>query len=873
MTRGRKLRRAALGLAALLVVVLVAGGLLGAGIVRRPWPQASGQIALDGLTSRVTVLRDARGVPQIYADDPVALFRAQGFVAAQDRFFEMDLRRQVASGRLAELVGRAGLDSDRVVRTFGWRAVAEAELPKLAPATRQYLGAYAEGVNDYLARAGDPASVAVEYVALGTRLPDYRIEKWSEVDSLVWLKAIAWDLRGGYTDELTRARLAATLPAAQIAALYPPYPGSTHLAILSSGDWPPGRSIQSAGLPRTLTTSAATSTGAADATTRPSNTVLPADSTDALASAAAALDAVVPTLGRGEGTGSNSWVVGPSRSGTGRPLLANDPHLSVSQPGPWMQVGLHCRTVGTACPFDVAGFTFSGLPGVVVGHNGSIAWGLTNLPADASDVYLEQVLDTAYLRDGVREPLTVTTETLKVRGGEDVPLVVRRTGHGPIISDVVAAAGEVGRHPVVGGIAQVGTYAVSLAWSGLTPATSADSLVGLATATDFTSFRTALRGLSLPQNFVYADTSGNIGYQATGFVPVRRASTAGAPPGYLPSPGWDSRWDWTGWVPFEDLPWSSNPKEGLVVAANQQVTGSPTPYLATDWDAGYRSQRIRSLLAGLTTVTPADMARIQADTTDEFALTLVPTLLAADLSGDSFTAEARDLLRGWDGTTPADSSPASAAAAYANAVWATLLKNTFDDQLPVDLWADGGSRWRAAVTVLLGDPTNAWWDDKRTPGVVETRDELVLRSLVQARLDLTRTMGTDVEKWSWGKLHTVTLQHAVLGGESMPGWLARMVNRGPIGVPGGSSIVDANGWNPARGYAVVSGPSMRMVVDLGDLDASTWVNQSGQSGHPHHPHYSDQIDAWAAVTSYPWPFTEHAVRAGVVDELTLAPRE
>ena len=308
------------------------------------------------------MLRDDRGIPTIYADNASDLFRAQGFVSAQDRFFEMDLRRHLTAGRLAEMVGASGLESDKAVRTMGWRRVAEQELPRLAPETRQYLQAYADGVNAYIA----PGRVAREDVARvhrssQRRNPGYRVEAWTPVDSLAWLKAIAWDLRGDYNDELTRARLSRRgISLKQITLLYPPYPFDRHLPILSEQDWAPG---------------------AADDTHRPGGLAVPAAPRRALPTCAAATAPGASTrrsppstppprpCGRGDDIGSNSWVVSGPRTTTGKPLLANDPHLALSIPGIWSQVNLQCRTVTAACPFQVSGFTFSGVPGVVIGHN------------------------------------------------------------------------------------------------------------------------------------------------------------------------------------------------------------------------------------------------------------------------------------------------------------------------------------------------------------------------------------------------------------------------------------------------------------------------------------------------------------------------
>ncbi len=878
MSRLLVARRVLIALVALVVVLAVVAGAVAVSLVRRPFPQTGGEVAVPGVTGRVTVLRDGHGIPQIYADSTQDLFRAQGFVAAQDRFFQMDLRRHITSGRLSELVGSSGLETDKVIRTMGWRRVAEAELPQLKPQTRQILQAYADGVNAYIDSSGSPSHMSVEYTVLAQQVPDYRVEPWSPADSLAWLKAMAWDLRGDYDNELTRARLAGRVTDGQIADLYPPYPTAKRPPILSPKDWrlATSRGPQASAVPASTARPEAPSRARAARVApapAPSSAGVPEgpDARRAYAATERAVRAIPALLGRGDGVGSNSWVVGPDRSTTGKPILANDPHLGVGIPSVWYQSGLHCRQLSENCPFDVAGFTFAGVPGVVIGHNDRVAWGFTNLDPDVTDFYLEQVQGQKYLRDGSYEPVRSRTETIKVAGGDDVELTVRRTAHGPILSDVVGPVAQAGRSAPVNGRPNTGSYAVSLAWTGLRPTKVADSIVDLNLARNFTDFRNALRSFAVPaQNVIYADVDGHIGYQAPGLVPLRRSSVASAPPGYWPAKGWESTWDWDGYVPFEDLPYALDPAEGFIVTANQQVTASPRPFLTSEWAYGYRSTRIRDLIEHEPTVSPAQMSRIQLDTRNEFAPRLVDALLGVSLD-DPFTGEARGLLRSWDFTNPADDSAAGAAAAYYNAVWSNLMRLTFNDELPSDLQAAGGSRSMATIGVLLDKPQSLWWDNRQTPGVVEGRDEILRQALTDARLDLTRELGKDPASWEWGKLHRVTLRHPVLGGDDVPGIVRSVFNRGPYEVPGGSAIVDATGWNASEGFEVNWGPSMRMVVDLSDLDASTWVNETGNSGHAYDAHYDDQVQAWAAGETFPWPFTEAAARKAAEDDLTLLP--
>lgn len=877
MSRSTVVRRSLIGFAAIVVVLVVAAAVFGHTYVRRALPTVSGELRLPGLHGKVEVLRDEHGIPQLYGDSVTDLMRAQGYVHAQDRFFEMDLRRHVTAGRLSELVGAAGFESDRVIRTMGWRQVAEAELPLLQPRTRQYLQSYADGVNEWI-RTHSGANASLEYGILGLEHPGYSIEDWTPVDSLAWLKAMAWDLRGDYDDELTRARLSGRMTQAQILQLYPAPDLAERPPILDPSEWRPAvpRSLTRSALPAAF---AATPPSATDDGPTVMDAAWPeqAESPRAHAafdSTAQALAALPPLLGRGEGIGSNSWVVSGAHTTTGKPILANDPHLGIGIPGIWYQVGLHCRTLSPSCDLDVSGFSFAGMPGVVIGHTQRIAWGFTNLGPDVTDFALEVVNDNGeYLIDGAWKPVRTRTETIKVAGAADRQITVRSTGGGPILSDVLPGVADAGsRAPVPGADNTAGGsgYAVSLRWTGLAPMKTADALIGFNLATTFDEFRAAAKDFAVPaQNLVYADVDGHIGYQTPGAIPIRNPAI-GTIPGFWPVPGWDSRYAWRGYVPFEQLPFAVDPKDGVVVAANQTVSASARPFLTTEWDQGYRSTRIAELVAAKPKLSVADMAAIQLDTRNEFAPELVKVLLSVDLEGDGFTGSARDLLRDWDFTNPAEGK-ASAAAAYFNAVWANLLENVHDDEVPADLRATGGGRWFAVMSNLLQNPKSAWWDDKQTASITEGRDEILRRSLVEARLELTRTLGKNPQDWRWGALHRLDLVHKVLGGESVPRVFRWMFNDTGTMVGGGSSIVDATSWRANEGFGVTSAPSMRMVVDLADLDASTWVQLTGNSGHAFSPHYTDQLEAWARGDQFPWPSSPKAVRAATEDTLVLVP--
>jgi penicillin amidase len=841
------------------VLLLVAGAVTGVVLVRRPFPQVDGTLDLPGLTQPVTVARDDHGIPQLYGHTLADLMEAQGYVSAQDRFFEMDVRRHLTAGRLSELFGSQTLETDEYIRTLGWRRTAAKEMALLQPRTREALQAYADGVNAYLDTHA-PTQISVEYSLLALSGVNDDPEPWTPVDSLSWLQAMAWDLRGNMDDEVDRVLDLPGHSRRQVEQLYPAYDDSAHPPIVEQG----GGVVRGAyrqHLPRAIPRAVPLEARRA---------AYDAGARAVLRRVSQGLAGVPAPFGRGGGLGSNSWVVDGQHSSTGAPLLANDPHLGVSLPGIWMQVGLHCDRVGPRCPLDVSGFTFSGIPGVVIGHDADVAWGFTNLGPDVSDLYLEKVEGDRWRHGGRWLPLRQRRETIHVHGGDDVRITVRSTAHGPIVSDVSDELQRVGEEAPAGAEGQ--RYAVSLAWTGSEPSRTADAILGFDTAHDWASFRRAAAHFAVPaQNRVYADTAGHIGYQAPGRIPIRGPGNDGR----WPSAGWRRAADWTGEsVAFRALPHELDPSSGFIVTANQEVIGDGYPYyLTSDWDQGYRSTRIRELLQqqlrGGGTVSVADLAAMQLDSRNPMAPVLVPYLLKVPLPPGYWSA-GQNLLRSWDFTQPAD----SAAAAYYNVVWADLLAATFHDELPKDQWPDGGDRWMAVMTRLLQHPRDPWWDDRAT-AARETRDDVLREAMTRARNDLTQLESRSPSGWSWGAIHVLHLEGVGLG-QSGIGPVEWLLNRGGYEVGGGDAAVDAAGWEAGdddlrRRYTVTWAPSMRMVVSLADLDDSRWVNLTGESGHAFDAHYTDQADLWADGRTLPWAFTRPSVTATTEHTLTLRP--
>ncbi|MEE1668043.1 penicillin acylase family protein [Streptomyces sp. WAC07094] len=896
----RKGRRARL-LLIVLVLALVGGfgygGYWSVSTVRASFPQTSGSITLEGLSGPVDVKRDGYGIPQIYASSDEDLFMAQGYVQAQDRFYEMDVRRHLTSGRLSEMFGKSQVKNDEFLRTLGWDRVAKQEYDtKLSSSTKKYLDAYAKGVNAYL-NGKSGKDISLEYAALGL-VNDYKPQQWTPVDSVSWLKAMAWDLRGNMQDEIDRSLMTSRLGPKQIDDLYPDYPYSRNKPIVQTGQY---NEITKA-FEQSGSTGTQSSTGSSTANS-PSSALQ-----SQLAGLYNVLDNVPTAVGvNGNGIGSNSWVVDGDHTITGKPLLANDPHLSASLPSVWYQMGLHCTTLSSKCQYDVTGYTFAGMPGVIIGHNKNIAWGMTNSGVDVTDLYLEKLSGSGYLYDNKVRPFTTRTETIKVAGGDSKKIVVRETNNGPLLSDRDDELVKVGKKATVETAApdRGDGYGIALRWTALDPGTSMDAVFAIDKASNWDEFRSASRSFDVPsQNLVYADTKGNIGYQLPGKIPVR-----GKGEGRLPAPGWDPAYSWTGkYIPQNALPYEFNPKRGYIVTANQAVIDkSRYPYLLTeDWGYGTRSQRITDLIEskikGGGKMSTDDMRQIQLDNFSDIARLLVPKLLKIDVS-DKNVREAQKLLEGWDYTQDAD----SAAAAYFNAVWRNILKLAFGNKLPKELrvegqclWVepadstgpadedqkvrecgeraadqaqpDGGDRWFQVVNNIINDQTNDWWHlpKTRTQKATTTRDDLFKRALTDARWELTAKLGKDIDTWSWGRLHRLFLKNQTLG-TSGPGVLQYMLNRGPWKLDGGEATVNASGWNAAGGYSVVWVPSMRMVVNLADLDKSKWINLTGASGHAYSAHYTDQTDKWAQGELLSWSFSKTAVDKSTTDTLVLEP--
>jgi penicillin amidase len=768
---------------------------------------------------------------------------------AQDRFWQMDAWRHIGSGTLSEMFGSGQVETDTFLRTLGWEQVAEAELEGLDAQSQDILLAYTDGVNAYL-KDHTGTALSLEYALLKLLTPDYAIQPWTPVNSLTWGKAMAWDLRGNMDEEIERAVLLKTFTPEQVNVLFPAYPADHPVIVEQIG-------------------------GDGAAATLPGKDASFDVPLEALFAVERNISLLEGFLGqKGDGIGSNSWVVSGELTSTGKPLLANDPHLSIQMPSIWYQVGLHCREKTDDCMVDVAGFSFAGVPGVVIGHNDRIAWGFTNVGPDVMDLYIEKVNPDnpmQYEVNGQWVDFEKRTETIQVAGSEPVTVEVLTTRHGPVISSSFGDLKDNGDpkdkefvpFKERAGVELPEKYVIALKWTALSPSTPFEAVWGLDLAQNWQDFRDAAAKFHVPaQNLIYADVDGNIGYQMPGDIPIRENGD-----GRFPVPGWTDEYEWTGFIPFEELPYTFNPTGGYIVTANNQVPPRDYSYsVSTDWDYGFRANRIVEMLNSAPgQIDAAYIQQMQGDSMDTMGPVFVPLLASLDLADlTNNEKNALDLLKEWDYQSRADSSEAAVFAAF----WRNFLQNTFDDDLPEEYRVDGGSRWMEVVRHLPAD--SPWWDDQVTTGVVETRADILKRSFKDAVRELEKSYGKDPSKWRWGEMHAATFRNQTLG-ESGVGLIENLFNHGPVPVNGGQSIVNATGWSVIDGYATDWLPSMRMIVDLGELGNSLTVHTTGQSGHAFSPHYADMASLWAGVEYYTMLWDADAVMEDAEGHLVLQP--
>ncbi|MDH7498836.1 MAG: penicillin acylase family protein [candidate division NC10 bacterium] len=767
-------------------------------LLNKGFPQQAGEIQRVPLHGPVEVIRDPSGIPHIYAQDEHDLMVAQGFVHAQDRLWQMEVTRRLAQGRLSEIAGEETLMVDYFVRLLGLPELRSRAAQALSSEDLDRMQAYLAGINAYLELQGE--DLPLEFRSLGLKP-----EPWTLEDLFSSLALTAWFLQTNYKQELLTIKAASKMERQGWEDLFPSHPG----ALLPSEEYFDSiRHLKIGPL-------------------HPSALVfhwnLPASPSPAA---------------------SNNWVV--ARSEDGKPLLANDPHLAVTVPGIWYFCHLY------APGFHVAGASMAGTPGIVIGHNDFIAWGLTNLMTDCADLFVLQVDPDHPTRYRVADrTLKMEREEVLFRlpKGRSKKMTIFRTIYGPVITRIQKGA----------------EAAVALKWYGTLARGdledhSVRAFLSLARARSVEEALEAGKGIAFGgQNLLAADREGHIGWHATGAVPVRRGYS-----GRLPAEGSSGIMDWTGFLSYSDLPARLDPPEGWIATANQRVVSDQDAQpISFAWTSPYRHQRITQLLQDLATPSSEDFRRIQMDVHSLQAERILSPILSFSFQDEKAKA-AVEILRGWDRKVKSESPGAALYEVFVTQWVKTLLEDELGEDLPLYF---NLTEFYSIQDVLLDRPGSPLWDRIDTPEKEGPREILEI-SLARAMEWLEKKLGPNVKKWTWGRLHMVYFQHP--GGKG--GLSACLLNRGPFPAPGDCQTVNVAGFVPAQGgYEVLWIPSLRMIVPLGNLDETRIMGTTGQSGQPGHPHYDDMIEPWIKGEMAILPFSREAVEKAAASRLLLKP--
>lgn len=784
----------ALFLAILIPMATLAGYLL----LRASLPKRSGTLKLAGLRGSVEVVFDERGVPHVYAASERDAVMAVGYLHAQERLWQMDLMRRAVTGRLSEIFGSVTAPVDRKFRTLGLWHAAENDMARLDPDVLALLDAYVSGVNAYVdtLRTVRPP----EFLAMR-----YRPEKWTLRDSMCVIKLMCFRLSGNLDSEILRTRMMRELGRE---ATYEVLGGTLqHGPSIIEPEPPaaaPARRVSQAALPPALSFLERPARGA-----------------------------------------SNSFVLSGTLTATGKPLLANDPHLPVEVPGIWYEAHLSAKD-----SLDVAGMTIPGLPFVVIGHNRKIAWGLTNLWADCQDLYMESVdkeHPSQYQIDGKWYPMKIDREQIGVRGADPERIRLSWTLHGPIVSPELVESPE----------------PLALAWTAYHGGRSVRAFYELNKASSFSEFCYALQAFDAPsQNFVYADVDGNIGYWPSGKIPQRPHHD-----GLVPVPGWDSKFEWAVYMDTRERPHLYNPKGGSIITANNRVIEDPRYVFTQEFESVFRARRLAELLTaqGQQRGGSSEILGILRDVSSLESELYRPVWseCAKDATGEEKAA--LDILLDWNGML--DEKSGAAAALY-ESFRLRLMEYTLADELG-DLFPDfmeyQGERM-IGVLAILDRPDSPWWDDRGTADKRESMQDVFSRSLADAYASLAK-MNSGALHVDWTTMHELRLQH-ILGANKL---LGRLFNRGPYPYPGDGETVNNSDYSYKQPFGVTMTASCRIVMDASNWDASVSILPMGQSGHPLDRHYADQTGRFLNGEATPMPFTKAAVERARASTLTLVP--
>ena len=829
-----------IGLQALIIIA-------GIVIFRMPLPDHEVDVTGLPLSDFVEVIRDERGIPHIYGTNVDDILFAQGYVHAQDRFWQLEFWSHLSTGRLASLIGEPGVGADLLFRTFGFHKVALEEYENLEPEFKNDLINYTAGINAYI-ESRPQNRLSLEHFVLQFLNPEYVVGTYEPHYPLAWAKMMAYDLNGNYTSEISNSKTFNTLSPEIYNLLIPPYP-EEHPYIVE--EWE-GRGTFA-------------STGKANNFQQMTQSFF--------------IKYVTKDMQTNQSLGSNSWVVDGTLTDTGLPLLANDPHLSVQLPAIWYENGLHCFPKNRDCQLDTVGFSFAGSPYVIIGYNSDIAWGLTNMGPDVQDLFIEKINpgnENQYQVDDEWIDMQRTTEIIEVAGSDPIVIEVRETNHGPIVSDrsfPINLSSEEGESTFreEARIDLPDNFAVSLSWSALIPGETFVGIRDFNYASNWEEFREATKKFHVPaQNLLYADRDGNIGYQSPGKLPIRRDGLHGD----LPIEGWLSENDWQGFVDFEELPYTLNPSSGYIITANQSVhPDQPWPnYYARGYRAEAIERVINQYMSGKISVD--DMQAMQINNFDYSAAYVLPYVFNNVYIDSQVLTE----LKEWAISEEKFEMNIESTGAAAWAVfYKTLAEQTFEELVVFDnagneisLQPGNSDSTSEIFRTLLKDPNHIMWDDVNTSGKENLTDILERTLSISDKTIVEIFDSSDSDDWEWGKIHTITYPTNLLGEAGIP-ILTGLVNIGPVETSGSNFAINSTDWGFGDDFTIGSYPSMRMVVDLSNLDNSRTVLPSGQSGHVMSKYYDDQVDNWIENDMYQNYFSREIVELNQKDLMYLRP--
>lgn len=893
---GKKTRRIALLCVAILL--LSSGGFaayVAYSVYFGPLPKTSGEGAVSGLNDAVTIYRDDWGIPQIYATNVEDLFFAQGYVQAQERWWQMELTRFLGMGRLSEILTENEIveDADQLMLTLGWAEIAKLQWEQSSPETKLALASYSEGVNAYI-QSRDAEDLASEYGLLGLSGEydlllaywgrDVDVELWEPYQSLLLMIIASWGMDGNFWAELDNTYLYDQLDNDLLSIYRPDYPYDLHPIVISDEELNLNNIDTNPQIGNQWMPSTDINFGEAFAFLR---TRLVGEATPEL----------MAMLGFRTTVGGNAWVVSGQHTESGLPLLANDLHLPIEIPSTWFEIGIHCVNLSSNCPYNVVGFSLAGIPGIVVGHNEQIAWGMNILKADVQDTYLLKLNPndpTQYELDGqwvdMEEHTSIVTIGNEAENEEPIVVTSYTSQFGPVITDIedIFSQNELSRSDY---------QALALSWTITSyQGDTVASILAVNRAQNWNEFREALELWHLtPQSFLYADINGNIGLQVAGKIPIRGSEHLGV----LPVEGWTSDYQWQALIPYDLLLSVYNPDDGIIVSANNAVVSSAyyemlseqlvtqhsdlftnldgfTPVFSYEWSQGFRAARIEAVIASIEQQSVDGFARIQGDNHNLFAQKLLPYLFDLSFEDDEFQS-ALDWLKEWDLQNHMDSPQA----ALFQTFWAEVVGLTFTDQLGFESSGLEDDMW--AVLQLAETPSHAWWDDTTTEFTRETRDDIFERAFVNAYDKLVESLGEDRTEWRWGELHTGLFVSKIIGQE---GFLPNNpgvnngpfpINRGPFEMSGGTGIVNETSFTIHKNaldepFSIITLPSYRMIIDLSDFNNSRAMHTTGQSGHPASDHYRDMIDPWRTVEYHDMHWGAAEIRRVSSKRLELNPQ-